>query len=132
MFMKQVFSLNMSALYSDIWTQKKFDLLPSFFSEDVIINHNSRPQDKGINAIISFIDEWHSSFSPFNETLLHSAAEGDKILCCFRFEGMMIHPFHNLPFKKRLISFNGLDIFTLHSEKIVAWEYFEDLSPFYI
>ncbi len=112
----------------EVQNQRNLDVVDELVHPD-FVDHSGPPEAQGIEGVKASHKMLFSAFPDLNVTIQQQLAEDDQVLTYKTFHGTHLGAFMGIPATGRQISFDLMDIMTVHDSKIAEhWKVADFLS----
>lgn len=106
------------AINALIWNERRFDLIPDFFTEDFVADYSPRAVRRGWAELEQAVEGAHSSFEGFREEVHRVIADDDHVVLHFTISGRQVEPWGPIPATNRVVAYDEIVIMTIRDGKV--------------
>ena len=103
---------------TEIWNNRRFELIPECFTEDFVADYSPRVVRKGRDQIEQMVRSSHAAFTGFKETLHTIVADDEHIVAHFTISGMHTGDWGGVPATNREVKHDEIVIMTVRDGKV--------------
>jgi len=113
--------------HSEVWSKGNLDLIPEIYAEDYVGHFPGGQTVTGRDEIRELVKSHRTSFPDWNEEILESIVEGDRIVTRYRSRGTHRGEFLGYPPKGKKVHVEEASVFHMVQGKIAEQWAFPDV-----
>jgi predicted ester cyclase len=106
------------AINALIWNERRFDLIPDFFTEDVVADHSPRAVHRGWAQLEQAVERAHRTFEGFREDVHRVIADDDHVVLHFTISGRHVEAWGPIPATNRVVEYDEIVIMSVRAGKV--------------
>jgi predicted ester cyclase len=103
----------------DIWNDRRFERIPSYFAEDFVADYSPYAVHRGRAAVRAMVERAHATFEGFREEVKTVVADENAVVVHFTILGRQVGPWGVVPATGRQVAFDEIVIMTIEDGKVV-------------
>ena len=101
-----------------IWNEKRFDLIPGYFTEDFIADYSPRGVRSGYDGVRAMVESSHSTFENFKETVHLAVADEEYVVLHFTISGRQVADWGPVKATGRKVNYDEIVIMQVRNGKV--------------
>jgi steroid delta-isomerase-like uncharacterized protein len=121
--------LVVNRFYHEFWNQRDFEVAEEIMTPEVTFHGALGTQTKGIDGLVTYIQQLHDIFPDFQNSVEDMVAEEQKVAACVTYRGTHEGEIFGVEPYGKVVQYVGVGIFIFQADLIShAWELGDRLS----
>lgn len=110
------------------WNEGEYGLLSRYIAPNFHYKTTFTEDILNLDQYIDFIKVFHKSMPDLVLDIDETMSDGDRVMTCVSFSGVVEKPFYGIPVSDKIITFPAISLWSIHNGKITSLNTLIDIS----